>query len=53
MSLTPGTRLGRQEILLQIGAGGMVVVYGVQDMKLERRVALKILPAVLPPTNSG
>src|SRR5438105_5909872 len=45
MSLTPGTKLGRYEIRSQIGVGGMSEVYLAQDTKLERRVALKILPA--------
>ena len=41
----PGTRLGRYEIRSKIGAGGMGEVYLVQDTKLDRKVALKILPA--------
>src|SRR6266568_4092523 len=45
MKLTPGTTLGRYEIRSQIGAGGMGEVYLAQDTKLDRRVALKILPA--------
>jgi serine/threonine protein kinase/Tfp pilus assembly protein PilF len=45
MSLTTGTKLGRYEIRSQIGAGGMGEVYLAQDTKLDRRVALKILPA--------
>jgi serine/threonine protein kinase len=44
-SLPPGTVLGRYEIRSKIGAGGMGEVYLAQDMKLARRVALKILPA--------
>ncbi len=43
--LLPGTILGRYEIRSQIGAGGMGEVYLAQDTKLERTVALKILPA--------
>src|SRR5437588_2309127 len=43
--LTAGTRLGRYEIRSKIGAGGMGEVYLAQDTKLDRRVALKILPA--------
>jgi len=45
MSLTAGARLGRYEIRSKIGAGGMGEVYLAQDTKLDRRVALKILPA--------
>jgi TolB-like protein/Tfp pilus assembly protein PilF/predicted Ser/Thr protein kinase len=40
-----GTRLGRYEIRSQLGAGGMGEVYLAQDTKLDRKVALKILPA--------
>ncbi|PYS56738.1 MAG: serine/threonine protein kinase, partial [Acidobacteria bacterium] len=43
--LTAGTRLGRYEIRSKIGEGGMGEVYLAQDMKLDRKVALKILPA--------
>ena len=45
MSFASGTRLGRYEIRSQLGAGGMGEVYLAQDSKLERTVALKILPA--------
>src|SRR2546425_4622785 len=45
MGLTSGTRLGRYEIRSKIGAGGMGEVYLAQDTKLDRKVALKILPA--------
>ena len=43
MDLT-GTRLGSYEIKAQIGAGRMGVVYRATDTKLDRDVALKILP---------
>jgi serine/threonine protein kinase len=43
----PGTKLGRYEIRSKIGAGGMGEVYLAQDTKLDRKVALKILPADL------
>src|SRR5229473_2580005 len=45
MSLVAGTRLGRYEIRSKLGAGGMGEVYLAQDTKLDRKVALKILPA--------
>jgi serine/threonine protein kinase/Tol biopolymer transport system component len=45
MSLNPGTRLGRYEIKSLIGAGGMGEVYLAHDAKLDRTVALKVLPA--------
>jgi serine/threonine-protein kinase len=40
-----GKKLGRYEIRSQIGAGGMGEVYLAEDTKLDRKVALKILPA--------
>src|SRR5437762_4903220 len=46
-ALSPGAKLGRYEIRSQIGAGGMGEVYLAQDTKLDRKVALKILPAEL------
>src|SRR6059036_3055232 len=45
MALAAGTKLGRYEIRSQLGAGGMGEVYLAQDTKLDRKVALKILPA--------
>nr|MDQ2970585.1 serine/threonine protein kinase [Acidobacteriota bacterium] len=44
MTLSPGTRLGSYEILSPIGAGGMGEVYRARDRKLDRDVAIKVLP---------
>ncbi|HXI31730.1 MAG TPA: hypothetical protein VNG89_25000 [Vicinamibacterales bacterium] len=43
--LAAGTRLGPHEILGPIGAGGMGGVYRARDPKLQRDVAIKVLPA--------
>ena len=44
MAIPPGTRLGPYEILSAIGAGGMGEVYRARDTRLDRIVAVKILP---------
>jgi serine/threonine protein kinase len=44
MPLTTGTRLGAYEIIAAIGAGGMGEVYRVRDTRLNRDVAIKVLP---------
>jgi Tol biopolymer transport system component len=44
LALTPGTRLGVYEVLAAIGEGGMGQVYRARDAKLNRDVALKVLP---------
>jgi Tol biopolymer transport system component/predicted Ser/Thr protein kinase len=47
MALTSGTRLGPYEILSAIGAGGMGEVYRARDTRLDRIVAIKVLPTHL------
>jgi hypothetical protein len=44
MSLTPGTSLGPYHIVSALGAGGMGEVYRAKDMRLDRDVAIKVLP---------
>ena len=47
MSLSVGARLGPYEILGPLGKGGMGEVYRAKDTKLDREVAIKVLPAGL------
>jgi serine/threonine protein kinase len=47
MTLAAGTRLGSYEIVSSLGAGGMGEVYRAKDTRLEREVAVKVLPAHL------
>src|SRR6202140_4869938 len=44
MAIPSGTKFGSYEVLAQIGAGGMGEVYQAHDTKLERDVAIKVLP---------
>ena len=44
MALSPGARLGPYEVLAPIGVGGMGEVYRARDTRLNRDVAIKVLP---------
>ena len=47
MAIGPGTQLGPYQVVLLIGGGGMGVVYKARDQRLDRSVAVKLLPPEL------
>jgi Tol biopolymer transport system component len=53
MSLSAGTRLGPHQIIAPLGTGGMGEVYRARDTKLDREVAIKVLPAHLAADESA
>ncbi len=53
MALTSGTKLGPYEIIAPIGAGGMGEVYRARDTRLDRTVAIKVLPQHLADTSEA
>jgi serine/threonine protein kinase len=44
MPLSPGSRLGAYEVVSPLGAGGMGEVYRARDTRLDRLVAIKVMP---------
>jgi TolB-like protein/Tfp pilus assembly protein PilF len=47
VTLSPGARVGPYEIIVRVGEGGMGVVYRARDPRLDRQVAIKLLPAAM------
>lgn len=47
MRISPGGRIGPYEVVARIGAGGMGEVWRARDVRLDREVAIKVLPAEL------
>jgi len=52
MTVAPGSRLGPYEILAPLGAGGMGEVYKARDIRLDRFIAIKVLPAAVASESS-
>ena len=50
MTLASGTKLGQYEILCPLGAGSMGEVYRARDTRLNRDVAIKVLPSSYLPS---
>ena len=53
MTLPAGARLGPYEIVSPLGAGGMGEVYRARDAKLNRDVAIKVMPDFFATTSNG
>src|SRR5512140_3781493 len=53
MPLSPGTRVGPYTIVAPLGAGGMAEVYRARDSRLDRDVALKVVPAALASSDAA
>ena len=53
MTFAPGARLGPYEIVAPIGAGGLGEVYEARDTRLDRSVAIKVLPSALAADPDG